>query len=157
MLHVFTANTLYVLLYLQELPAVAKLFVQSVKCPACGHANDFDFRFCQRCGYKRKFVTTAVNDRINIAVDIEEIEARLQQLFNYDQATSYRKQKDSLQKELETFLGALPGFVTLATVSPRDLCRFLVFKDRHGRTQVHRNSCEFLGQRGEHPCGCPLI
>lgn len=90
MLQVSTANKLYVLLCLQELPAVAKLFVQSVKGPACGHANDFDFRLCQRGGYKRKSVTTTRNDRINVAVDIEEIEARLQQLFNYDQATSYR-------------------------------------------------------------------
>lgn len=42
------------------------------------------------------------------------------------------------------------------TVTPRDLCRFLIFKDEHGRTQVHRNGCLFLGQRGTHPCDCPL-
>ena len=33
---------------------MAKLFVLSVRCPVCAHANDQDFRFCQRCGYKRK-------------------------------------------------------------------------------------------------------
>ena len=44
----------------------------------------------------------------------------------------------------------------MATVTPRDLCRFLIFRDRHGKTQVHRNSCEFLGQRGKHSCGCSL-
>ena len=70
--------------------------------------------------------------------------------------TSYKKQKDSLQRELETFLSALPGFVTMATVTPRDLCRFLIFKDSHCKTQVHRNSCEFLGQRCKHSCGCFL-
>ena len=41
---------------LYELPVMAKLFVQSVKCPTCGHANDFDFRFSQRCGFKRKVI-----------------------------------------------------------------------------------------------------
>ena len=135
---------------------MAKLFVQSVKCPTCGHANDFDFRFCQRCGYKRRFMTTPIKDRSDVVVNLDEIEARLQQLLNYDQATSYKKQKDSLQRELEAFLTALPGFVTLATVTPRDLCRFLIFKDKHGKTQIHHNSCEFLGQRGKHSCGCPL-
>lgn len=41
-------------------------------------------------------------------------------------------------------------------MTPRDLCRFLIFKDKDGRTQVHRNSCKFIGQRGKHSCGCPL-
>ena len=50
----------------------------------------------------------------------------------------------------------LPGKPSLAIVSPRDLCRFLVFKDRGGKTQVHRNGCVFLGQRGTHSCGCPV-
>ena len=129
--------------------------LQSVKCPTGRHANDFDFRFCQRCGYKRKFITTPVKHHSDVVVNLDDIEVRLQQLLNYDQATSYKKQKDSLQRELEAFLGALPGFVTMATVTPRNLCRFLIFKDRHGKTQVHRN-CEFLGQRGKHSCGCSL-
>ena len=135
---------------------MAKLFVQSVKCPTCGHANDFDFRFCQRCGYKRKVMTTLVQEHSDVIVDLDGIEVRLQQLLHYDQATSYKKQKDSLQRELQAFLGALPGFVTLATVTPRDLCRFLIFKDKRGKTQVHLNTCEFLGQRGNQSCGCPL-
>ena len=53
------------------------------------------------------------------------------------------------------FLSALPGEVTLATVTPRDLCRFLIFKDKDGKTQVHCNGCKFIGQQGRHPCGCP--
>ena len=35
-------------------------------------------------------------------------------------------------------------------------CRFLVFKDWKGRTQVHRNGCNFLGQKGIDQCGCRL-
>ena len=74
----------------------------------------------------------------------------------YDQAISDKKQKESLQGELEAFLSALPGFATMATVTRRDLCRFLIFKDKRGKTQVHPNSCEFLGQRGKQSCGCCL-
>ena len=66
-------------------------------------------------------MTTLVKEHSDVIVDLDEIEVRLQQLLHYDQATSYKKQKDSLQRELEAFLGALPGFVTLATVTPRDL------------------------------------
>ena len=70
-------------------------------------------------------------------INLDEIDTRLNQLWNFDQATSYSKQKDSLQKELENFLLGLPGKPSLAIVSPRDLGRFFVFKDRGGKTQVH--------------------
>ncbi|KAJ7371047.1 hypothetical protein OS493_028210 [Desmophyllum pertusum] len=93
-------------------------------------------------------------DRID--VDLENIDQRLQQLMNFDRATSYAKQKDSLKKEFKTFLGSLPGYVTLATVTPRDICRFLVFKDKNGKTQVHRNGCKYIGQKGIYVCGCPV-
>ncbi|KAL9976123.1 hypothetical protein ACROYT_G013375 [Oculina patagonica] len=76
--------------------------------------------------------------------------------MNFDRATSYAKQKDSLRKEFETFLASLPGHITLATVTPRDICRFLVFKDKNGKTQIHRNGCKYLGQAGRYTCGCPV-
>lgn len=89
-------------------------------------------------------------------VEVKEIDSRLDQLLNFDKATNYSKQKDSLKKELEGFLTALPGYVTVETVTPRDLCRFLIFKDKDGKTQVHRNGCRFLGQKGRFDCGCPV-
>ncbi len=53
--------------------------------------------------------------------NLHEIDARLQQLWDFDRATQYSKQKDSLQKDLEVFLRALPGHITLETETPRDL------------------------------------
>ena len=133
---------------------MAKLFIASVRCPICQHANDFNFRFCQQCGYNRKI--TQGPGPGSVQVELDDIDARIKQLFHFDKATSYSKQKDSLQKELEQFLYSLPGHVTLATVTPRDLCRFLVYKDKNGKTQVHRMGCEFLGQKGKHSCDCPM-
>ena len=69
---------------------------------------------------------------------------------------SYAKQKDSLQKAAGKFLLSIPGSPTLATMTPRDICRFLVFKDKDGKTQVHRNGCNHLGKKGTFECGCPL-
>ena len=78
-------------------------------------------------------------------VEVKESDSQLDQLLNFDKATNYSKQKDSLKKELKGFLTTLPGYVTVETVIPRDLCRFLIFKDKDGKTQVHRNGCRFLG------------
>ena len=66
-------------------------------------------------------------------INLESIDRRLRQLMDLNRATSYAKQKDSLRKEFETFLASLPGHITLATVTPRDICRFLVFKTRTGK------------------------
>ena len=88
--------------------------------------------------------------------ELYEIDDKLCQLKLYIQATSYSKQKDSPQRELKNFLLTLPASPNLDNATPRDLCRFLVFKDRHGKAQVHKTSCHMLGQKGHHKCGCPL-
>ena len=132
---------------------VAKLFTPSVACPTCLYPNDFTFRFCQLCGYQRHIFHETTTSSTSV-IDVSTLDARLRELAAVDQATSYARQKHSLQAELEVFLASLPGRPTIATVVPRDLCRFLVHKDRHGKTQVHSNGCRFLGQRGVHDCGC---
>lgn len=134
---------------------MAKLFVASVRCPSFSHTNHFDFQFYQRWGYERKLSTPLKHGRLD-SKSLQVIDERLQKLTLFSQATSYSKQKDSLQKNLESFLGSLPVRCSLISVSPREICRFLVFKDRNERTQFHGNGCNFLGQRGIHRCGCPL-
>ena len=133
---------------------VAKLFTPSVRCPNCSYTNDSDFRFCQRCGYKRKILQN--KSSMPFDVDVNAIDDRLRQLALFDQATCYSKQKASLQRELENFLSSLPGSISVSTVTPRDICRFLVHKDKNGKTQVHRNGCPHLGKRGTFDCACPL-
>ena len=41
-------------------------------------------------------------------------------------------------------------------MTPWDICRFLVFKDWNGKTQIHRNGCKYVGQAGRYTCGCPI-
>jgi hypothetical protein len=77
------------------------LFVQSVKCPVCDHPNNHDFIHCQWCGYIRKYISTQQQNGLGEPIDIASVDARLQQLFDFDKATSYSKKKDSLQKEFK--------------------------------------------------------
>jgi len=128
----------------------------SVACPSCRYANDSEFRFCQRCGYQRK--TLAIGDLpvISPSLDIAALDTRLSEISSLSASTRYSKQKSSLQRQLESFLLSLPQPQDIASASPRDLGRFLVWKDRHGKTQVHGMECLFLGQRGIFSCGCPV-
>ena len=44
----------------------------------------------------------------------------------------------------------------VVTATPRDICRFLVYKDKSGKTQVHKNGYIYLGKKGSFKCGWPL-
>ena len=137
-----------------DLPLVAKLFSLSVRCPICGYTIDSDFRFCQRCGYKRKILNNKGSTPLN--VDLDAIDDRPRPLAFFDEATGYSKQKDSPRRELENLLSSLPGSITASTVTPRDISRILVYKDKNGKTQVHRNGCPQLENRGTFDCAYPL-
>ncbi len=47
-----------------------------------------------------------------------------------------------------------PGNIYSAT--PKDLCLFLIHKDRAGKTQVHSENCMHMGEGGCFQCGCPM-
>ena len=44
----------------------------------------------------------------------------------------------------------------MLTVTLRNICHYLMHKDKNGKTQVHRNGCPHLGKRGTFDCACQL-
>ncbi len=133
----------------------ARLFVPAVSCPSCQHSNDYNFLFCQMCGYHRQSLLPQQSSRIPEG-DLTAIDARLAELRNKTLSTAYEKQKLSLETELKDFLASLPAPKTLFTATPLDICRFLVSKDTGGKTQVHLSSCPHLGLHGVKSCACPV-
>lgn len=87
-------------------------------------------------------------------VDLGRIDERIGSLtngINYNQ-----KRKESIRKAFSSFLKELPHKPCLLEVSPHDVVRFLVWKDKDGKTQIHDKSCSNLGKRGIMCCECPL-
>ena len=126
----------------------------AVQCPECAYPNDDCFIFCQSCGYKRRPVDpTETPARIDL--NLPDIDSRLSTLREGQSLKPYQKQKSKLQRDLESFLFSLPRPKSLASASPQDISRFLVWKDRSGKTKVHRTSCKFFGSRGSSRCACP--
>ena len=72
------------------------------------------------------------------------------------QSTGYAKQKPRLQADLEQFLASSIPSKIFIDASPEDIKKFLVFKDAHGKTQVHALGCTHLGKKGHFECGCPI-
>jgi len=99
------------------------------------------------CGYKRKSVPRQPASKVK--VDLAAIDARLQQLTQTANTSSYSKQKSSLRVEFETFLASI------YSATPEDVSRFLIWKDRHGKRVVHVAECVNAPNQDASDCGCP--
>ena len=80
-----------------------------------------------------------------VTFNLSAIDDRIKFLQSNHLSTAHSKQKQSLKTEFESFLFALPGKKKLFDATPLDVCRFLVFKDSKGKTQVHKPGCPYLG------------
>ena len=60
-----------------------------------------------------------------------------------------------LRKDFEDFLGRFTDR-NLFSAQPCDIRRFLVMKDKKGKTQVHNISCPNLGRKYIQICDCPV-
>ncbi|EDO49265.1 predicted protein, partial [Nematostella vectensis] len=69
--------------------------------------------------------------------------------------SSYDKQKSQLEKELCNFLSSLDPPKSILSCIPQDIVRFLVWKDRKGKTKVHRDGCSPSTSRTKNTCSCP--
>lgn len=88
-----------------------------------------------------------------LEIDIESIESRIAQLFN--KQSTYERQKSQLLGQLCQFLASLPMPKDLMSASPHDLVRFLVWKDKAGKTQVHSLECPRRRLADPSTCTCP--
>ena len=106
------------------------------------------------CGFKRPPLSTA--QPLAVAPDISTIDGHLDQLRGIALSSAYAKQRESLKKEFSALLCSLPGAKTLFSATPKDVCRFLAWKDSQRKTQVHVSTCPFLGKHKVHSCRCPV-
>ena len=138
----------------QPLPEVPGVWKPAVQCPDCSYPNDTGFRFCQACGYERKSLAPDHNPHL-VSLDLPSLDHRLETLQAVSDHKPYQVQKSKLRKELESFLSSLPCPKTLLSASPRDVTRFLVWKDRKGKTKVHVPTCSLFGAKKAEVCSCP--
>lgn len=105
------------------------------------------------CGYVRK--STPSDASSTVEIDLQAIDARLQQLRHRVQSSSYSKQKSSLRREFDSFLYSLPIAKTIHSATPSDVSRFLVWKDRSGKTILHIAGCPTGTLQSATKCVCP--
>lgn len=126
-------------------------------CKACRYPNDDCAVFCQKCGKKQidfqNIGPSSHNDLLG--VDIQAIDIRINDLRSSRKSSRYGRQKTKLGLELQSFLLMLDPPKTTLSCEPSDIVRFLVWKERKGRTKIHQEDCPFLGSRVRERCNCP--
>lgn len=100
-------------------------------------------------------VICVLQGRYIAEVDVGQLDFRLREVDRKARAGSYAKKKEALVEELESFLLSIGSKESVRVVSDTNVRRFLVFKDKKGKTLVHSTDCPFLGKNGAHPCACP--
>ena len=108
--------------------------------------------FCQRCGFRREVV---IQPKKPFAIDISKINKRVEELNAVREQKPYERQKTALEVELSGFLASLPFAKTLKSATAHDIIKFLVWKDKSGRTKVHTVTCSHMGQGRGSSCKCP--
>lgn len=116
------------------------------RCSACLYPNDSDANYCQACG-------TLTGPRRSAApvppLDETAIQERFDEFQSVFRSKPYERQKSALEQQLFKFLGALSPPRTMTSCTAQDIVKFLISKDRSGRTVVHSLSCSKRG------CSCP--
>ncbi|CAH3152191.1 unnamed protein product, partial [Porites lobata] len=111
-----------------------RIWRPAVRCRECHYPNDYCFMFCQRCGFRREVV---IQPKKPFAIDISKINKRVEELNAVREQKPYEQQKTALEVELSGFLASLPFAKTLKSATAHDIIKFLVWKDKSGRTKVH--------------------
>ena len=128
----------------------------TLRCTNCSGSNEIDYRFCKFCGTKRdgcKLIGESSENR-NCASD-DRINQRIKDLDELLNTSKYSKQKNNLTIELTSFLENLSPPKDLLTAVPTDVRKFLIFKEKDGKTQLHERDCSFKGLSGRKSCECP--
>ena len=130
-----------------------------IPCPQCKSANDIDYRFCKSCGLQRSVQATqnvlTEDGRCMNQSTLRLIDDRIKYLDSLLDSSCYSKRKDNLKTELSKFLCDMGSQKTLYTAVPEDLRKFIIMKEKGGRTQLHDTSCRFKGLAGKQTCACP--
>ena len=116
------------------------------RCSACLYPNDSDANCCQACGTSTglQLVATAT-----VSVDEVAIQERFKEFQSVMCSNPDQKQTSALELKLSQFVVALSPPRTVTSFTANDIVKFLISKDRSGRTVVHSPSCSRAS------CTCP--
>lgn len=130
-----------------------RIWKAAVSCNSCGYPNDNDHHFCQRCGKKRES-SPQLHKPVRVNIESNRVENRLISLKAKKAEKPYQRHKSSLQSQLESYLFSLPIPKSIATASPSDVTHFLAWRDKFGKTLVHKDNCRVTSSKQPRACEC---
>ena len=127
-------------------PQVPRPWKAARRCSSCLYPNDHDANFCQACGTSTGPPVAPVPQP---GLDMSAINSRFVAFKSSSSSKPYQKQKSSLEQQLSGFLASLSPPKSMSSASAEDIVKFLISKDKAGRTLVHAKTCD------RKVCKCP--
>ena len=146
--YVYEVDSLTIFL-LQSLPQVPRLFMPAVGCPKCAYPNDENFRFCQRCGYKRREGQCQRPSPLRAPIDSANIMRRKEELRSRRLSTPYMRQKSALEKEFSSFLGKLEPPRDVISATPDDVISFFNMEGQFRKNPSSSRRMSVFGYQNE--------
>lgn len=87
-------------------------------------------------------------------VDVGGLDGRLQEVLEQGSKGAYSRKKMALESDFSAFRQNITQGVGLVGATPKDICRYLIWKDKGGKTAVHELECGAIGDRMAE-CACP--
>ena len=125
---------------------VARIWKAARCCSACLYPNDIDANFCQPCGSQTSLVKVG---KPNKHIDHVGISRRFQEFSDAASNKPYQRQKSALERQLSDVLASLSPPKCVSSCTSDDVIKFLISRDKTGRTVVHAQSCLRVS------CNCP--
>lgn len=86
---------------------------------------------------------------IQPCLDMSAFNGRFAAFKSSSSSKPYQNQKSSLERQLSSFLASLSSPKSMSSASSEDIVKFLISKDKTGRTLVHTQTCD------RNVCKCP--
>ena len=117
---------------------VARIWKAARRCSACLYPNDIDPNICQACGSQTSLVNVG---KPNKHIDHVGISRRFQDFSDALSNKPYQRQKSVLERQLSDFLASFSPPMCVSSCTSDDVIKFLISRDKTGRTVVYTQSC----------------
>jgi len=119
---------------------VPRSWKRARRCGSCLYPNDADANFRQACGVATAPIVLAVHQGRD-HVDEKAIQERFQNFKSSFGCKPYQHQKSALEQQFSAILGSVSPSKTISSCTADDVIKFLIHKDKSGRTVVHSPAC----------------
>lgn len=122
-------------------------------CPDCSFTNDVGFNSCRQCGFQTAQLSSQSRKTHRVHINLPAIDRRISSLRL--ELPNHMRDR-SVPCTWSWSLLSSPSTSPVSAPSPRDVVKFLAWKDSKGRPKIHTLNCPNFGYQSKQKCACSV-